>query len=105
MPRPDPLLFTFAVLLAGSDYGGEVLLLRSEGHVDRLAEGGLPADAAELLPDKDTVIISVRLVRIVRIHSQASQDSQDSQNEYKDSHHESQNSQDNKNIQQGGQNS
>ena len=70
MPRPDPKV-TFAVLLAGGDDGGEVLLLRSEGHVDRLAEGGLPADAAELLPDKDTVISSVRivsrLVRIVRI--------------------------------------
>ena len=72
MPRSDPKA-TFAVLLAGGDYGGEVLLLRSEGHVDRLAEGGLPADAAELLPDKDTVISSVRmvsrLVRIVRIVS------------------------------------
>ena len=58
MPRPDPKV-TFAVLLAGGDDGGEVLLLRPEGHVDRLAEGGLPADAAELLPDEDTVIISV----------------------------------------------
>ena len=67
MPRPDPKV-TFAVLLAGGDDGGEVLLLRPEGHVDRLAEGGLPADAAELLPDKDTVIISVGMVsRIVRI--------------------------------------
>ena len=65
MPRPDPKV-TFAVLLAGGDDGGEVLLLRSEGHVDRLAEGGLPADAAELLPDKDRVIIPVRMVsRIV----------------------------------------
>ena len=66
MPRPDPKV-TFAVLLAGGDDGGEVLLLRPEGHVDRLAEGGLPADAAELLPDKDTVIISVRIVKIVRL--------------------------------------
>ena len=70
MPRSDPKV-TFAVLLAGGDYGGEVLLLRPEGHVDCLAEGGLAADAAELLPDKYTVISSVRivsrLVRIVRI--------------------------------------
>ena len=66
MPSPDPKV-TFAVLLAGGDDGGEVLLLRSEGHVDRLAEGGLPADAAELLPDNDRVISSVRMVRIVRI--------------------------------------
>ena len=55
MPRPDPKV-TFAVLLAGGDDGGEVLLLRSEGHVDRLAEGGLPADAAELLPDGVVVL-------------------------------------------------
>ena len=73
MPRPDPKV-TFAVLLAGGDDGGEVLLLRPEGHVDGLAEGGLSADAAELLPDEDTVISSVRIVR-----SQNGQDGQDCQ--------------------------